>query len=56
MIIVTTEGQRREFPEATRLVTEEVFNNLCLHNAQDDLLVVFAQDRWISAEVVDDDS
>ncbi|MGV7681587.1 hypothetical protein [Mycobacterium kansasii] len=53
MIVVAMEGQRREFPEGARFLTEDVFNNLCIHGKDDALLAVFAQDRWISVEVVD---
>ncbi|MCV7009486.1 hypothetical protein [Mycobacterium gordonae] len=53
MIIVTTEGQRREFPTAQRFLTEEEFNNLVLMDSDDHLVAVFAQDKWISVELVD---
>lgn len=53
MIVVVTEGQRREFPEGARILTEDVFNNLCIHGPNDELLAVFAQDRWTSVEVID---
>lgn len=53
MIIVTTEGQRREFPDAERFLTEEEFNNLVLMDSQDRLVAVFAQDKWISVELID---
>lgn len=43
-------GTRRDYPEAARFLTEDVFNNLCLHDENDALLAVFAQDQWISAE------
>lgn len=53
MIIVTTEGQRREFPHAERFLTEEEFNNLVLMDSEDQLVAVFAQDKWISVELID---
>ena len=53
MIVVTTVDGQREFPSATRFLTEEVFNNLCLHDGQDDLVAVFAQDGWVSVEKAD---
>ncbi len=48
--VTTTGGHRREFPTAARFLTEDVFNNLCLHDSKDNLLAVFAQDQWISVE------
>ncbi len=52
MIIVTlVGGGRREYAGAARFLTEDVFNNLCLHNAKDELIAVFAQDQWLSVEV-----
>lgn len=52
MIVTTTDG-RMEFPTATRFLTEELFNNLVLQNAKEELVAVFAQDKWISVEVDD---
>lgn len=52
MIRVTvTGGTVREFPAVGRFSTEDVFNNLCIHDERGTLLAVFAQDQWISVEV-----
>ncbi len=51
IVVVLESGQRREFPTAVRFLTEDVFNNLCLHDDRDRLLAVFAQDQWLSVEV-----
>ncbi len=51
MITVTTsDGQRIEYPAAARFLTEDVFNNLCLHDDKDNLIAVFAQDHWARVE------
>ncbi|WP_176456258.1 hypothetical protein [Mycobacterium marinum] len=47
-------GETREYPQAARFLTEEVFNNLCVHGEQDELLAVWAQDQWRGVEVVVD--
>jgi hypothetical protein len=55
MIIVTTAGpDKYEFPNGARFLTEEIFNNLCIHDEDDSLLAVFAQGEWISVEVGED--
>lgn len=57
MIAVTDAGgQRRVFSTAARFLTEDVFNNLCLHDGDDKLIAVYAQDQWVSVEVGDGDS
>lgn len=56
MITVKLVGdQRIEYPTAARFLTEDVFNNLCLHDAKDNLIAVYAQDQWVSAEMSDND-
>ncbi len=52
--VTTTDGGKYEFPTATRFLTEDVFNNLCLHNNKDDLIAVYAQDQWAHVKVEDD--
>lgn len=55
MIRVTLDGgTQRDYPTAVRFLTEDVFNNLCLHDSKDILIAVFAQDHWISAEGIAD--
>lgn len=55
MIIVTTvDGGKSQYTTATRFLTEEMFNNLCIHGDGDVLLAVFAQDQWRKIEVIDD--
>lgn len=51
--VTTTTSDRVEYPTAARFLTEDVFNNLCLHDDKDNLLAVYAQDQWISVEVND---
>lgn len=54
MIVVTLDaGNTVEFPMAERFLTEDVFNNLCIHGPDDELLAVYAQDKWIGVEVRD---
>lgn len=45
-----------DYPTAARFLTEETFNNLCLHDEHDNLIAVYAQDQWISVEVTGDGS
>jgi hypothetical protein len=54
VIVVTIDGGKREFPDGTRFYTEEVFNNLCIENVKEELLAVFAHDKWTYVEVVGD--
>ena len=55
MIRVHTTGKSiREFPEGARFANEQDFNNLCVWDAREALLIVFAEGQWVSAEVVAD--
>ncbi len=52
MIIVhLCSGEHREYKTAARFLTEDVFNNLCLHDDKDELIAVFAPDHWVSVEI-----
>lgn len=49
--VTTTDGVRHEFATASRFLTEDVFNNLCLHDGRDTLVAAFAAEQWKSVEV-----
>lgn len=53
MIVVVSDGEPIEFPDATRFSTEEQFNNLCIWMGDkgERLVTIFADGQWEQVRV-----
>jgi hypothetical protein len=55
IVVHTVEDGLHQFPTGINFMTEEMFNNLCIHDRRGTLLACFSQDKWIGVKVTEDD-